>query len=160
MLSTLLVFFGVFYVISDSVIYIFLVIILSLILIVYSYTSSSVSSSSIIIVDGVINFNNMIKNRYSLYSLFQSLKENRVSNLNNIGCAILKDNELCLYTKSEKNNNLPVSIICSGIVNYSGLKAIKKNSKWLYNAVTKKKTVVDDIFYAFYYKSSLYIIKK
>lgn len=158
--STLLVFFGSFYIISSSVIYIFIVIILSLIIIVYSYISNSVDSSSIIIVDGVINFNNMIKNKYSLSSLFKTLKDNRVSNINNIGCAILKNNELYLYTKTLNQVNLPVSIICSGIVNYSGLKAINKNSKWIYNSINKKKTTIDNIFYAFYYKSSLYIIKK
>ena len=45
-------------------------------------------------------------------------------------------------------------------INFRNLILIKKNINWLNETLKRKETLLDEIFYAFYYNENLIIIKK
>ena len=51
-------------------------------------------------------------------------------------------------------------LILDGVVSYETLKEIKKNENWLYNCLEKEQIELEEVFYAFYRKGNIYIIKK
>lgn len=116
---------------------------------------------SIIISSGVINFNEMVKQRYSLDDLLTQLRENGISSIEDVNYAVLETTgKLSVFKKNDKDNNdYPLPLIIDGVINDLSLKQIKKNRNWVYNALEYEKVNLNDVFYAFYRKNKLYIIK-
>lgn len=157
--SILLLFFANLYVVGNSKFYLILVLITSISLIIYSYFNLNSYDNSIIIMDGIINFKGMIKNRYSLSLLMENLKEKNVSILNENVCAILQNKKLVFYLKKNDKNDIVV-IVADGEIKSYGLNLINKNKKWLEKIMLKNKCSIDSIMLAFMYDSIFYIIKK
>ena len=158
--TLLIIFLGYLYIFTDHISLIIFIFIASISLIIYSFCSSQNEDSRLIITDGVINFKNMYKNNYSIYSLVKDLKEIGISNLNNNNCGILKNGKLYIYYKKKVLVKYPIPIIFDGNIDKNGLDLIKKNRQWLLNILDKKEVDYDCILYAFYFKKNLYIIKK
>ena len=137
---------------------IFLNFLVVIFLIVYISSNVGYKDSSIIILDGIINFRNMLKNRYSIFSLLLDMKNNNVPTFSNNYCAILKDGRINFYIK--ECIEIPVTVILNGKINYSGIKVIKKDLEWLNCKLEKMMIHKEKVLYAFYYKSILYVIKK
>ena len=53
-----------------------------------------------------------------------------------------------------------MALIIDGIIQDDTLTNIKKNKDWLLHHVEKKNLKPEDIFYAFYKRNSVYLIKK
>ena len=53
-----------------------------------------------------------------------------------------------------------MALILDGFVQKDALKHIKKDEYWLTNELASKNLTPKDIFYAFYKKNKIYIIKK
>ena len=113
---------------------------------------------SIIIKNGKVNFSLMTKIRYSLDDLLSQLRDKGVRSLEEVEYAILENSgTLSVF---EKGKDYPMPIILDGEVDHTVLKEIKKSEKWLSSTLKRRNLKIEDIFYAFYKKDQMYIIKK
>ena len=113
---------------------------------------------AVIIKNGKLNFKEMVKLRYSLDDLVSQLREQGIMNIEDVNYAVLENNGKLSVFKEEKNYPLP--LILDGQIDYSVLKEIKKNEKWLNLILEKNKIALNNVFYAFYTKEKTFIIKK
>ena len=116
---------------------------------------------SVIIKNGIINFRNMVDQRYNLDDLLLQLREKDVRSIDEVEYAILETNgNLSVFKKDDKNNNTyPLPIIIDGDILYNNLIGANKNKKWLLDILVDKKININDVFYAFIKENNLYIIK-
>lgn len=116
---------------------------------------------TIIIKKGIIDFKNMVEQRYSLDDLLLQLREKDVSDISEVDYAILEINgKLSVFKKKDNNKStFPLPIIINGKVDFDNLYSIKKSNSWLLNTLIDKNIKVEDVFYSFYQNNELYIIK-
>lgn len=74
----------------------------------------------------------------------------------------LKNKKVFSFIKNDKNdnlveNNIPLAIIMDGDIDYEALNTLQKDKKWLESNLDCD---VEEIYYAFFNKNKLYIIKK
>ena len=118
---------------------------------------------SIIIKNGIINYNEMVKSRYSLDDLLMQLRQKSIKSIEEIEYAILEHNgklSIFKYNKIRSNSSYPMPLIIDGKVQYNTLRDINRTSIWLIKEIAKKDLKLRNIFYAFYKNKSIYIIKK
>lgn len=117
---------------------------------------------SVIISNGKLNFNEMIKQKYNLNDLLLQLRDKSIRTIEEVDYAILETNgKLSIFKKQDKDNNIfPLPLILDGIIEVQNLSYINKNKKWL-NSVLKSKNIdINNVFYAFYKNKEVFIIKK
>lgn len=116
----------------------------------------------IIIKNGIVNFKNMVEQRYTLDDLLLQLREKDVRSLDEVDYAILETNgKLSVFKKDDKDKKTyPLPIILDGKVEFDNLYAIGKTKTWLLNTLIKKNISANDVFYAFTKNGELYIIRK
>lgn len=116
----------------------------------------------IIIKNGIVNFKNMVEQRYTLDDLLLQLREKDVRSLDEVDYAILETNgKLSVFKKDDKDKKTyPLPIILDGKVEFDNLYAIGKTKTWLLNTLIEKNISANDVFYAFTKNGELYIIKK
>ena len=118
---------------------------------------------SLIIAHGKINYREMVKLRYSIDDLLLQLRQNSIKSIEDIEFAFLEPNgklSIFPYIPGHFKSNYPMPLILDGIMQQSTLCEIKKNKLWLINNLAKKNLKVNEIFYAFYKKRKIFIIKK
>lgn len=113
---------------------------------------------AVIIKKGIINFQEMRKMRYSLDDLISQLREQGISNIEKVDYAVLENNGKLSIFKQESEYPLP--IIMNGKIDYSVIKDMNKDQKWINDILKKNNIELNNIFYAFYTKNKTYIIKK
>lgn len=117
---------------------------------------------SLIIANGTLNFKEMVKLRYSLDDLLLQLRQNSVKSIEDIEYAFLEPNgklSIFPYKPLKVMTSFPMPLIVEGIIQEDTLKQIKKDRSWLYHEMQKNKLNIKDIFYAFYKRSKVFIIK-
>lgn len=116
----------------------------------------------IIIKNGIVNFKNMVEQRYTLDDLLLQLREKDVRSLDEVDYAILETNgKLSVFKKDDKDKKTyPLPIILDGKVEFDNLYAIGKTKTWLLNTLIEKNISANDVFYAFTKNDELYIIRK
>lgn len=116
----------------------------------------------IIIKNGIVNFKNMVEQRYTLDDLLLQLREKDVRSLDEVDYAILETNgKLSVFKKDDKDKKTyPLPIILDGKVEFDNLYAIGKTKTWLLNTLIEKNISANDAFYAFTKNGELYIIRK
>lgn len=116
----------------------------------------------IIIKNGIVNFKNMVEQRYTLDDLLLQLREKDVRSLDEVDYAILETNgKLSVFKKDDKDKKTyPLPIILDGKVEFDNLYAIGKTKTWLLNSLIEKNISANDVFYAFTKNGELYIIRK
>lgn len=117
----------------------------------------------LIINKGVINFKEMVRQRYTLDDLLLELRSNNIKNLQDVEYAVLENNgklNVFKYNFLRIKSENPFPLILDGVVQKSTLKYINKSEEWLKDLITKEKCEVSDVFYAFYKNNKAYIIKK
>ena len=76
----------------------------------------------------------------------------------------IEDIKSCTFNNNDINiityNNNPIPLIVDSKINFRNLILIKKNINWLNDTLKRKDTLLDEIFYAFYYNENIIIIKK
>ena len=76
----------------------------------------------------------------------------------------IEDIKSCTFDNNDINiityNNNPIPLIVDSKINFRNLILIKKNINWLNETLKRKDTLLDEIFYAFYYNENIIIIKK
>ena len=118
---------------------------------------------SIIINRGIINYKEMIKQRYSLDDLLVSLRSNGIKSLDEVEYAFLETNgklSIFKYNFLKLNSNYPIALIVDGVIQNKTLKEIRKTKIWLNLYLRKQDLELKDVFYAFYKNKKIYLIKK
>lgn len=116
----------------------------------------------VIIKNGVIDFKNMVEQRYTLDDLLLQLREKDIRSIDEVEYAILEINgKLSVFKKDDKKDKktYPLPIILDGEVQFDNLYNIGKSKRWLLNTLMDRKIRVDEIFYAFSKNNELFIIK-
>lgn len=116
---------------------------------------------SVIINRGKINFEEMLKQRYNLDDLLSQLRDKEIKSIEEVDYAILETSgKLSVFKKSDdKNSVYPLPVIIDGVVQEDVLIQIKKDKDWLDRMIKKEGYELEDIFYGFYRKNNLYLIK-
>ena len=113
---------------------------------------------TIIIKNGKLNFKEMSHLRYSLDDLVTQLRLQGVSSIERVKYAVLENNgSLSVFCEDDE---YPLPLILDGVIDYKVLNDINKNYEWIKNIITKKNLELNEIFYAFYTHSKLFIITK
>ncbi|MEG2351272.1 MAG: DUF421 domain-containing protein [Bacilli bacterium] len=118
---------------------------------------------TMIIKKGIINFKNMVEQRYSLDDLLLQLREKDARSIEEVEYALLETNgKLSVFRYDDKKNQgiYPLPLILDGEIQYDNLYNITRNKKWIMDILTEKEIMLEDVFYAFNKKNELYIIKK
>jgi len=118
---------------------------------------------SLIICNGKVNYNEMVKQRYSMDNLLLSLRQNSVKNIDEVEYAFLEPNgklSIFKYNFLKIPSPYPMPLIIDGNIQKKALTQIKKNVSWLEQKLNTKNLDIKDIFYCFYKKNKLFIIKR
>lgn len=116
---------------------------------------------ALIINKGIINFKEMIKQRYTLDDLLMELRSKDIKNLADVEYAVLENNgklSVFKYNFLKIKSENPFPLILDGKIQTSTLKYINKDKTWLLNLIGNKD--VSEVFYCFYKNNKAYIIKK
>ena len=128
------------------------------------------------VLDYLIN-SNQIMNRIFNITDIEIIKEGKVDfkklkliNMNfedllkKLNYINIEDIKSCTFNNNDINiityNNNPIPLIVDSKINFRNLILIKKNINWLNETLKRKDTLLDEIFYAFYYNENIIIIKK
>lgn len=115
---------------------------------------------SLIIKNGKINYNEMLKQRYNLDDLLVQIREKGYRSIEEIEYAILESNgTLSVFPYDNGKSPLPLPIILDGDIQEDTIKHLKKDKKWIYNILDKKNIKLEDVFFAFYKDKNVFIIK-
>lgn len=117
---------------------------------------------SIIINRGKVNFEEMLKQRYNLDDLLTQLRAKSIKSIEEVDYAILETSgKLSVFKKSDdKNSVYPLPVILDGKIQEDVLIQIGKNIGWLKRKLKEEDYDVEDIFYGFYQKQRLFLIKR
>ena len=117
---------------------------------------------SIMISRGIINFKEMIRQRYNIDDLLTQLREQHIRSIEEVDYAILETSgKLSVFKKKQnKFGELPLPIILDGEIQKETLKEIKKTKSWLLDHLKELDMKLEDIFYAFYKGKDIFFIKK
>lgn len=121
------------------------------------------SKPSVIINHGVINYKEMIKQRYSLDDLLVSLRQASIKSIEDVEYAFLESNgklSIFKYNLFKTDSAYPAPIIVDGAIQENTLKNIRKNKIWIKLYLRKQNINLEDIFYAFYKNGKIYTILK
>ena len=118
---------------------------------------------SLIIVNGKINYHEMVKQRYSMDDLLLSLRQKEIRNIEDVEYAFLEPNgklSIFKYNFFKIKSAYPMPLIVDGTIQGKALKYIHKTKVWLERELEKKKLNLKDVFYAFYKGGKIYLVKK
>ncbi len=118
---------------------------------------------SLIICNGKLNFKEMVKQRYTMDDLLLSLRQKEIKSIEDVEYAFLEPNgklSIFKYNIFKTKSNYPMPVIVDGQIQDKALDYIHKNKLWLKHTLSKKNLRIEDIFYCFYKKYKLYIIKR
>ena len=118
---------------------------------------------SLIIVNGKINYHEMVKQRYSMDDLLLSLRQKEIRNIEEVEYAFLEPNgklSIFKYNFFRLKTAYPMPLIVDGTIQDKALKYIHKTKSWLELELKKKSLNIKDVFYAFYRKNKIYLVKK
>ncbi len=118
---------------------------------------------SLIIVNGKINYHEMVRQRYSMDDLLISLRQKEVRNIEEVEYAFLEPNgklSIFKYNLFKFKSAYPMPLIVDGSIQTKALKYIHKTKAWLERELEAKNLKLKDVFYAFYKKNKIYLVKK
>ena len=105
---------------------------------------------SLIINDGVLDFEEMKKQRYTVDDLFSQLRDKGFDSPTNVRWAILETSgKLSVISKDISVTNFPDPLIMDGKVSLENLKSCQKSEQWLYQKLKEQHVKrVDDVHLA------------
>lgn len=117
---------------------------------------------SLVISNGLINYHEMIRQRYTLDDLLLALRQKEIKDISEVEYAFLEPNgklSIFKYAPFKIRGSYPMPLVLDGKLDKDTLKHIKKTEEWFDNVLRVKDLKRRDIFYAFYKKGKIYIIK-
>ena len=117
---------------------------------------------SVIIDRGIINFKEMLKQRYNLDDLLVQLRSRGIKSIEEVDYAILETSgKLSVFRRDDdKDRVYPLPVIIDGKLQKDVLFQIGKDEEWLYKMLGKENYRLEDVFYGFYQKNKLFLIRK
>ena len=118
---------------------------------------------SLIINRGIINYKEMMKQRYSLDDLMIELRNNNIKNLKDVEYAVLENNgklNIFKYSFLGLDNENPFPLILDGVIQKDTLDYIEKSEEWINKYLSDNNLKKEDVFYAFYKNKKIYVIKR
>ena len=118
---------------------------------------------SLIIAKGVINYHEMVKQRYTLDDLLLSLRQKDIRDISEVEYAFLESNgklSVFKYKPFKIKSSYPMPLIVDGSIEKDTLNYLRKSEKWLLDMLDNENINLKDIFYGFYNKKRIYFIKK
>ena len=117
---------------------------------------------SVIIERGKVNFKEMLKQRYNLDDLLVQLRNRGIKSIEEVDYAILETSgKLSVFRRDDdKNRVYPLPIIIDGKVQKDVLYQIGKDMVWLMDTLNRENYQLEDVFYGFYQKKKLFLIRK
>lgn len=117
---------------------------------------------SVMINRGVVNFKEMVRQRYNLDDLLTQLREQHVRTIEEVDYAVLESSgKLSVFKKSNnKFGDYPLPLILDGEVQQDTLVQIKKDENWIKKTLKEENLKIEDVFYAFYKNKGLYLIRQ
>lgn len=118
---------------------------------------------ALIINRGIINYKEMIKQRYSLDDLLLELRNNNIKNLKDVEYAVLENSgklNIFKYSFLGIDSANPFPLILDGVIQKDTLNYIEKDENWIKDYLVTNNLKKEDIFYAFYKNKQIYIIKR
>ena len=144
--------------------------VLVLIQIVVAYISLKTSkvrdcfdgTPSVMINRGVINFKEMVRQRYNIDDLLSQLREKNIRSIEEVDYAILETSgNLSVFTRKDgKFGDYPLPLILDGVIQMDTMKQIKKDEKWINKTLNNENVKLEDVFYGFYKDKGIYIINR
>ena len=118
---------------------------------------------ALIINRGIINYKEMMKQRYSLDDLLLELRNNNIKNLKDVEYAVLENSgklNIFKYSFLGFDSANPFPLILDGVIQKDTLAYIEKDESWINDYLVTNNLKKEDIFYAFYKNKQIYIIKR
>lgn len=117
---------------------------------------------SVMINRGIVNFKEMLRQRYNIDDLLTQLREQHIRTIEEVDYAILEPSgKLSVFKKKDNQfGEYPLPLILDGIIQEETLKQINKTEKWLNKTLTEEGVTLKDVFYGFYKDKSLFLIKQ
>lgn len=117
---------------------------------------------SVIIKKGIIDFQEMKKQRYNIEDLLTQLRNQSIKSIDEVDYAILESSgKLSIFKKQDDpKSNYPLPLIIDGKIDYQVLKEINKDEDWLQEQLIKNNVELNEIIYSFYKDNNIYIIEK
>ncbi len=118
---------------------------------------------TLIIKEGKIIYKNLISQRYTIDDLLSELRRNNISSIEDVEYAFLETNgqlSVFKFKPFKIKGNIPLPIIIEGVVQRDTLKYINKSMDWINDLLKDNDILLDQVFYALYKNSHVYIVKK
>ena len=117
------------------------------------------SRPSIIINNGIIDFQEMKKQRYNINDLLQQIHQQGIDNINTINFAILENNgSLSVIKKKDSYLSYPFPLICDGKIDYLIIEKLNISEDILKKKLHYKNYNLEDVFMAFLKSDSILMI--
>ena len=114
---------------------------------------------SVIINRGKVEIEEMLKQRYNLDDLLTQLRDKGIKSIEDVDYAILETSGKLSVFEKNTDKNYPLPVILDGKIEEETLIQIGKNNKWLETKLKENNTTLKNVFYAFYRKNNLFLIK-
>ncbi len=118
---------------------------------------------SLIIINGKLNFKELVKQRYSMDDLLLELRQKSIKSISDVEYAFLEPNgklSIFKYNFLKTKSDYPMPLILEGIIQDVTLENMNKDKEWLIEKINRKNIDINNIFYCFYKNKKIYIIKK
>ena len=117
---------------------------------------------SVMINRGIVNFKEMVRQRYNIDDLLTQLREQGIRSIEEVDYAILESSgKLSVFTKHNgRFGDYPLPLILDGVIQPETLTQIKKTENWINKTLKDEHVELENVFYAFYKDKSLYVIKQ
>ena len=95
--------------------------------------------------------------------LLLSLRQQSIKSIEEVEYAFLEPNgklSVFKYNLFKTKSSFPMPLILDGVIQKETLKYLNKDTNWLHKEIYKYNLNEKQIFYAFYRKNKIYIIKK
>lgn len=113
---------------------------------------------SVIVYDGMLNIEEMKKQRYNMDDLILQLRLTNIASLKEVKYLILENNgKISAFKKSDNPMN-PFPLIISGKIEYKNLQLLGLTERWINKKLKEKNILLKDVYYASYDKNDLYIV--
>ena len=117
---------------------------------------------SVIINRGLVNFKEMVKQRYNLDDLLTQLRQQHIRSIESVDFAILETSgKLSIFRKETAlKGDYPLPVILDGKIEFDTLRQLGKNKEWLLKQLQKETISLENVFYGFYRNKQLFVIQK
>ena len=118
---------------------------------------------SLIIINGKLNFKELVKQRYSIDNLLLELRQASIKSISDVEYAFLETNgklSIFKYNILKTKSDYPMPLIIDGQIELETLRQLKKSENWLSEKIYSKGLKIENIFYCFYKNKKIYIIDR